>query len=1301
MPAHRWTARSPKLRLRGLGRFPRPDVLPLEARILPAVFNVTTTADVVSSTDGVLSLREAIIAANALGGVSSTINLQALNYTLTLDGAGEDGAATGDLDITAPIVIAGAGMNQTRITGDGTDRVFDIRSSAMITIKDLTVTGGVANVGGGILSAAGSTLELDNLALVGNTATGDGGGLAAISTSPIGRVNVNNVLVQNNAAGGFGGGMLLDGITAIVNGMTVADNVAGSGGGGADVRDTANTHLAGAQVTRATFSGNSTGGQGGAALTQAGIVRATDTTITLNTAAAGGGLANTGATLGGGNNIVAGNTAPTGPDILGPYNSQGFNLIGDGSAAEGTPLSTDIVGSAANPINPQLASLALRGGSLPVHVPGPGSPALNKGSAFSTTDERGDTRPTTGADIGAVEARAFGITSPSNGQHAAGGTAFNPALKAVVTEGGQGLPGISVTFTAPAGGASGTFVDAPTPVTDANGVATAPAFTANFTTGTYSVQANAGGNVVVPISLTNDAAATDTLQLTGAPASVASGTPFQVTLTVLKPDGTRDFGFGGTVSFSTDAAASDVNGQVYTFNPDLDGGQKTFTFTINSAGSHFVKVSAPGLPSTQVSVNVIGNQFAITAPGAVDGGVPFSITVASQDPGGNPISFVGQATITSDDPQFVPTNVTFTAADNGTIQVNGLVLRQPGPRTITVTAADGSAVGSATVTVNDTAPSALALSTDLPSIKEGDSIQLTGAFADPDPSDPHTVVIKWGDGTSTTLPLAAGTFNFQTSHKYTDDPPGLNDNYKIDVTVTDAAGKSTTNSTSVTVTNVKPTLPASGGIAIGDQDTPLGQTISFFDPGADTFTATATFGDAPPDAPPENIPVGPSQSFVLNHIYKTEGTFDISVTLTDDDGGQATFSERVVVFLPGTTGVKILVVQPHTSGSLTIDGATVTLTNNDNQPEVLLLAPVNLSALHGLKGSPTDDPSLLTNAYDIRVLDAGPDSTLTAQLTYPNGQPGSDPLVQFYDKVGGEFDAVAGSTKDPNSFSVDKANRRVTFLLGDTSHPLVSELGGTVFTLSVPAPTTPTNNQSAAASGTSPFLLTATTTADQAVAGIGDAASFGGPIPTTGLVSNSTLTVAVSAAEGLRRGGGDETPAGRLVTPQTLSNFIEAAKELRDFVVEAFRMWTDEPPPMEAPAAVLPPPDAIDRVHLREVIVSEEAAAKYADAAPPEPLQYEAVTAPPPAVAGDDVVIATAEERPWWLKPYEIRKEPSASDQIPIPSADPSESDRSAAAVAAVWLGGSTLAAVVEPPAAEEDEEEWPLPESEADGEQD
>src|SRR5215203_4357136 len=149
MPAPGWTRRSSRLRLRRFGSA-RPEFLPLEPRVLPAVFTVNSFTDgadanlsdnVALTLDGRTTLRAAIQQANAMEG-THTIVLPAGNYVLSIAGAGEDAGATGDLDISGPIVVQGAGPGTTTVTGDGTDRVFDIRSSRMITIRDLTVTGG-------------------------------------------------------------------------------------------------------------------------------------------------------------------------------------------------------------------------------------------------------------------------------------------------------------------------------------------------------------------------------------------------------------------------------------------------------------------------------------------------------------------------------------------------------------------------------------------------------------------------------------------------------------------------------------------------------------------------------------------------------------------------------------------------------------------------------------------------------------------------------------------------------------------------------------------------------------------------------------------------------------------------------------------------------------------------------------------------------------------------------------------------------------------------------------------------------
>ena len=111
-------------------------------------------------------------------------------------------------------------------------------------------------------------------------------------------------------------------------------------------------------------------------------------------------------------------------------------------------------------------------------------------------------------------------------------TAYVTALKATVKDAlGNVAAGVAVTFTAPAGGASGTFAGSVnTATTDATGVATAPAFTANATGGAFAVTANVTPALGTPatfnltnISFTLALASPGTVQVTG-------GTPANVQL---------------------------------------------------------------------------------------------------------------------------------------------------------------------------------------------------------------------------------------------------------------------------------------------------------------------------------------------------------------------------------------------------------------------------------------------------------------------------------------------------------------------------------------------------------------------------------------------------------------------------------------------------------------------------------------------------------------------------------------------------------------------------------------------------
>ncbi|MDB9456309.1 beta strand repeat-containing protein, partial [Dolichospermum circinale] len=103
---------------------------------------VTTNQDVVNASDGLLSLREAVIEANQ-NGLDNTIILGAQTYNLNFSGGSDDNfAATGDLDILprgGRLTIRGQGVNQTFISTSNLANIFEIHSGATINFQDVTI----------------------------------------------------------------------------------------------------------------------------------------------------------------------------------------------------------------------------------------------------------------------------------------------------------------------------------------------------------------------------------------------------------------------------------------------------------------------------------------------------------------------------------------------------------------------------------------------------------------------------------------------------------------------------------------------------------------------------------------------------------------------------------------------------------------------------------------------------------------------------------------------------------------------------------------------------------------------------------------------------------------------------------------------------------------------------------------------------------------------------------------------------------------------------------------------------------
>jgi hypothetical protein len=258
---------------------------------------VYTTAD-----SGAGSLRDAVAAANAAQGATATIlfdgSLSGQTLTLTYGQIAINGA----LSIDASALPGGF-----TISGNHSNRIFEVNGGATVTLNSLSLLNGYA-------------------------ATGAGGGIGNSG----GVVVVNNCILSGNTAGGAGAIENNNG-TLTINASTLSANVS-TGNGGAIDNDGGTL-----RANNSTFSGNSASGGGGGIENYGGTAILNNSTLSANSAGGAGGINNYG-TLVLTNTIVAGNIAPFLPDL---------NLDSSGSFTGANNLTNG---------NPMLAPLGNYGG---------------------------------------------------------------------------------------------------------------------------------------------------------------------------------------------------------------------------------------------------------------------------------------------------------------------------------------------------------------------------------------------------------------------------------------------------------------------------------------------------------------------------------------------------------------------------------------------------------------------------------------------------------------------------------------------------------------------------------------------------------------------------------------------------------------------------------------------------------------------------------------------------------------------------------------------------------------------------
>jgi len=192
---------------------------------------------------------------------------------------------------------------------------------------------------------------------------------------------------------------------------------------------------------------------------------------------------------------------------------------------------------------------------------------------------------------------------------------------------------------------------------------------------------------------------------------------------------------------------------------------------------------------------------------------------------------------------------------------------------------------------------------------EGSPIFLNGnASSDPD-GDALTFAWEFGDGTTGT--------GATPSHTYAD-----NGTYQVKLTVTDVYGAESSTTTQVVVANVDPSVHVFAGATIFAGESFNGST-TFTDAGADQWTATVDYGDGSGVQP---LAIS-GNGMVLSHRYATAGTYTVTVTVRDDDGGVGTQTATVTVqdAGQGIAGLQTLVSTLERTGSLSQGNANALL----------------------------------------------------------------------------------------------------------------------------------------------------------------------------------------------------------------------------------------------------------------------------------------------------------------------------------------------------------------------------------------
>lgn len=212
----------------------------------------------------------------------------------------------------------------------------------------------------------------------------------------------------------------------------------------------------------------------------------------------------------------------------------------------------------------------------------------------------------------------------------------------------------------------------------------------------------------------------------------------------------------------------------------------------------------------------------------------------------------------------------------------GAFLTATGGQKLAVNHSGGTLNNDLVLTLQNTPPMAPNLTINRTRINEGGIVTVTGALVDPDRHDHLRLFIDWGDGSRQTV--HPGLDQFSYSHRYQQD--GV---YTARFVWLDQTGQGNGKSFQIQVDNVAPQLHwevkrQRNNLVV------LSGWVS--EPGRDRLTLSVDYGDG---SGTHQRRVGRNGNFTLRHRFDRPGTYQITVIVTDEDGGRSVLRRSVTV----------------------------------------------------------------------------------------------------------------------------------------------------------------------------------------------------------------------------------------------------------------------------------------------------------------------------------------------------------------------------------------------------------------------